>query len=260
VIGVLQVTDTAVNRFDGTDLELLEPLAATASIAIENARLYERARQNAETKAVLLREVNHRVKNNLSAIIGFLYTERRHAKLEDRAVYQPIMEDLVNRVQGLATVHSMLSASEWAPLLLTELAAQVIRSSLQTLPRDKHIVVEVSPSPVRVTADQAHHLALVINELATNTVKHALQGRDTARLTVRIEVENDATPPTILFEFRDDGPGYSEEVLRRKHHNVGFELVRNIVQKTLHGEFSLHNDRGAVASVRFAAPPRENDG
>jgi len=260
VIGVLQATDTAVNRFARTDLELLEPLAATASIAIENARLYERARRDAETKAVLLREVNHRVKNNLSAIIGFLYTERRHARAEDREVYQPIMKDLVNRVQGLATVHSMLSVSEWAPLLLTELTAQVIRSSLQTLPRNKHISVEVSPSPVRVTADQAHHLALVVNELATNTVKHAMRERDTARLTVRIEVENDAAPRTILFEFRDDGPGYPEQVLQLKRYNVGFELIQNIVRKTLNGELSLHNDHGAVASIRFAAQTRGRGG
>jgi PAS domain S-box-containing protein len=70
IIGVLQVMDTQVDRFQPTDLRLAESLATTAAIAIENARLYEQTRQDAETKSVLLDEINHRVKNNLSAIIG----------------------------------------------------------------------------------------------------------------------------------------------------------------------------------------------
>jgi PAS domain S-box-containing protein len=59
VIGVLQVVDSKVDRFSALDLMLLEPLAATAAIAIENARLYEQARQDAEAKSTLLREINH---------------------------------------------------------------------------------------------------------------------------------------------------------------------------------------------------------
>jgi len=253
VIGVLQVVDTEVDRFHPADLELLEPLAMVAATAIENAWLYEQAQQDAKTKSLLLREVNHRVKNNLSAIVGLLYAERRYARMEDQAVYQPIMRALANRVQGLATVHSLLSISEWTPLLLSELTTQVIHSSLQTLPRGKRASVDVTPSPVRVTPDQAHNLALVINELATNTIRHTLRERDAAHISVRIGLDDETTAPTVLFEFRDDGPGYPEEVLQLERHNVGFDLIRNIVRKSLRGELSLHNDQGAVAVIRFKA-------
>jgi GAF domain-containing protein len=250
VIGVIQVLDTTVDRFSSADLELLGPLVASAAIAIENARLYEQTRQDAETRAMLLREVNHRVKNNLSAIVGLLYAERRHAKAEEeQTVYQPIMQDLVNRVQGLVTVHNMLSASEWTPLQLSDLTTQVIHSALQMLPQDKHVNVRVSPSPVQVTPDQAHHLALVINELATNTVKHSLQERSTAQITVHI-ARNDAI---IEFEFQDDGAGYPEDVLSLARHSMGFDLVQNIVRQNLHGELRLHNNCGAVANIRFEA-------
>jgi len=248
-IGVLEVVDTEASRFGTRDLALVEPLAATAAIAIENARLYEQVWQDAETKSLLLQEVNHRVKNNLSAIIGLLYAERRHARAEDQPAYQSITKNLINRVQGLTTVHSLLSASEWAPLLLSELATQIVRSSLQTLPRGKRVSIDVPPSPVRVTSDQAYHLALVINELATNTAKHGLQERDTAHIAIRVTLDDD----TIRFEFRDDGPGYPEEVLRLERHNVGFDLIQNIVRKSLRGELALHNDPGAVAVIRFKA-------
>ena len=131
---------------------------------IENARLYEQARKDAEMRRVLLREVNHRVKNNLAAIIGFLYAERRHTRIRDDAVYQDIMQDLVNRVQGMGTVHGMLSAVEWSPLLLSDLVRRVINSSLQMLPRQKSIRVTVDETDLRIPAEQAHNLALVINE------------------------------------------------------------------------------------------------
>ena len=251
IIGVLQVVDTQADRFQPTDLRLAESLATTAAIAIENARLYEQARQDAETKSVLLDEINHRVKNNLAAIIGLLYTELRYADIDNQATYQSVIQNLVNRVQGLTTVHSLLSASGWAPLRIGELVGQTIRSSLQTLPRDKHVSVDMIPSPVHVTPDQAQNLALVINELATNTVKHALQGRDTAHITVRVttEIESDG----VQVEFRDDGPGYPEEVLRLERYNVGLDLVQNVVRKNLRGELSLYNDHGAVAVIQFKA-------
>lgn len=247
VLGVFNIAFLTRHTFGEEELRVLGLLADQAAIAIENARLYEQARRDAETKSTLLREVNHRVKNNLTAIIGLLYAERRHAAAEDRAVYQPIMQNLVNRVQGLATVHSMLSASEWAPLSLSELTTQIIHSSLQMLPRDKRVAVNVTPSSALIAPGQAHNAALVINELATNTVKHGLQDRASARITVRIELDGDM----VMFEFRDDGPGYPKEVLQSEYSNVGFDLIRNIVSKNLRGELALRNNNGAVALIRF---------
>ncbi len=249
VIGVLQVVDEKVNRFSETDLRLIEPLAGAAAAAIDNARLYEQARQDAETKSVLLREVNHRVKNNLTAIIGLLYAARHRAEVEGQSTFEFVIRDVINQVQGLATVHSMLSASEGAPLLLSELAWQVIHSSLHSLPRDKRVSVEVSPSPVRVSPDQAHDLALVINELATNTIKHVLCERDSAHVNVFIALDG----TTVQFEFRDDGPGYSEDVLRLGGQGIGCGLINDIVHKSLRGELSLDSDNGAVAVIRFGA-------
>jgi PAS domain S-box-containing protein len=251
VVGFLNVSGTRPGQFGPADARRLEAFATHAAIAIENALLYEHALEDAETKAVLLREVNHRVKNNLTAIIGLLHAERRRVGMEGQAVYQSIMQDLVNRVQGLATVHSLLSASEWAPLLLSEVTTQVIRSSLRMLPRDKRISVEVTPSTVRVTPDQAHNLALIVNELTTNTVKHALRERDTAHITVHIAFEDE--DDTVLFEFRDDGPGYPEEIVGLERSNVGLDLARNMVRKGLGGELSLRNDQGAVAVIQFKA-------
>lgn len=255
-IGALQVLDSEPDRFDKTDLELMESLAAVAASAVDNARLYRQARQDAETKSILLREVNHRVKNNLSVIVGLLYAEQRLAGEQEAASSQAVRRDLINRIQGLATVHSLLSASEWAPLLLTDLAQQLIRSSLQALPPEAHVEVEVPPSPVRVSPDQAHNLALILNELVTNTIKYALSGRTAGRITVDVSQEKEM----IELVYGDDGPGYPEEMVQgdRSQGNVGFHLVNNLVERSLRGTLTLRNrtdgegeGKGAVAVLTF---------
>ncbi|MCP4537648.1 MAG: PAS domain S-box protein [Chloroflexi bacterium] len=248
VIGTLQVVDTMYGRFDAADLTLIESLAATAAIAIENARLYEQTRRDAETKATLLHEINHRVKNNLSAIIGLIYAEQRHARTENQADYQSILRDLSHRVQGLAKVHTLLSASGWASLPLDELVGQIIWVALQMLPRHKRISVDVTPSSIQVIPEQANDLALVINELATNTAVHALTEQDQGGINVRIAQDEDEI---VLIEFRDDGPGYPEKVLTLESHSVGLYLIQSLVSHNLCGELTLCNDGGAVTTIRF---------
>ena len=245
--GILFVADDVSRVFSQADADLLSLFAIQAAIAIENAQLYEQAQQDAKTKAVLLRQVNHRVRNNLTALIGLLTIERYRAEAEGLLDYQSLLNNLGNRIHGLASVHSMLSESEWTPLSLYKLVVQIARLSSQSLPRGKHVSIEVAHSPVRVTPDQAHNLAVVINELATNTVKYALREQDMVNIDVRIEFDGDI----ITLIFRNDGPDYPPEVLRMERIGTGLELLQNIVRQSLRGELLLRNDGGAVTEIRF---------
>ncbi len=252
VFGVLELVDKAENRFSPDDVRLAESLSTLASIAIDNAYLYQQTQQDAQTKAMLLKEVNHRVKNNLIGIMGMLYVTQRYAgQAKTQSDYLSIIEDVITRIEGLATVHTMLSISMWSPLALSDLAARIIDTVLQSLPSDKHILVDITPAAsVRVWPKQANNLAMVINELTTNTIKYALAERPTARITIRIALEEDES---VLFEFQDDGPGFPENVLRLEHHNVGIYLIRTLVQSDLRGKLTLHNQPGAVTTIRFPA-------
>jgi PAS domain S-box-containing protein len=251
-LGVLNVVADPPHAFVPADADLLGLFATQAAIAIRNARLYEQTRQDAETRAALLREVNHRVKNNLMAIIGLLYAEQGRDEARGDPLYQTIMRELINRVQGLAAVHSLLSASEWAPLRLSDLAMEIIQAALKSLPRDKEVSVGVPTSSIRVTPDQAHSLALVFNELATNTIRHAMVQNEARAITVHIARDGDS----VACEYRDDGPGFSAEALREEGRNVGLNLVHNVVRRSLHGDLVLRNDGGAVALIRFKADAR----
>jgi len=217
---------------------------------ISERKLAEKAlKKYADTQAVLLREVNHRVKNNLSAIIGMLLKEQDHAEAAGTTAYLDVLGDLIGRVEGLSTVHSMLSSSGWRPRLLTELCEQVIHAALQGVPLQKEVSVDVRSSSIRVSSNQAHHLTLVINELSTNAIKHALRKRKT--VVIHVEISSDDRMTRIIF--KDNGPGYPEEMLRDglRHANVGFELIFGIVKESLRGNVFLENDNGAITTIVF---------
>ena len=245
---------TALKRPADKITAMAKDIANLIALGIQQANLYQRILRDAETKDILLKEVNHRVKNNLSAIIGLLYAEYRH--VTEDVSSQPLIGKLIGRIQGMAAVHQLLSENEWKPIRLSALAGQIIQTSLEFLPEKKRVLYTVQPSSVHVTPKQASHLALVLNELATNTVKYALAQRDAARIQVAIEQHD----RTVHLTFRDDGPGYPATTLSLDKHNVGFYLIKNIVRSSMNGSLTLKNDNGAVTGIRFDQPASGDHG
>ncbi len=244
VIGVLQVLDSEVNRFSHKDQVLQELLATAAAIAIKNARLNEKIWQAAETKSLLVHEINQRGKNNLAVISDLLEFTLRY---EHQKNHQDMMVNLINQVKTLETANKLLAEFEWNPFSLSELSNRVIHASLKELASPAKIFVAVSPSPVRISPQYANSLSLLINELVTNTVKHAMQYQSRGHISVHVTRMNH----TIHFEFRDDGPGYPENMLQFNPKGSGMGFIQKIVQDDLHGELTLYNDNGAVTVLRF---------
>ena len=224
-------------------------------LAEENAQLLEQARQDAATKATLLDEVNHRVKNNLASILGILALEAQRP-IEDSADYRTALQEIHNRIQGMATVHEMLSATHWSPLPLVHLVERVIHEALSNSPLRQNILVAITPpaEPVLIAPRQATALALIINELTTNSLKHAFVERGRGQIQVHITAEaNDGRQ--VRLEFRNDGPDWPADVLDGQRENVGLRLVRATVRSPLRGELALCCDRGAVTIITFRLAP-----
>jgi PAS domain S-box-containing protein len=245
-LGALSVGVEQADVLGANYLDIAKEVAALLAIGLRQAQLYEQTREDAETKAMLLREVNHRVKNNLAAIIALLYAERRRNGLDQAPDYQNLIHDLVSRVQSLAAVHGLLSASDWQPPRLSVLVERVISLALQALPPDTSVTLAIDDVPVLVTADQAHNLALVINELATNTVKHGRFANYALKICVVITWDD----TSVELTFRDNGPGYPAHMVQADRH-IGLDLMQNIVRRNLRGAVSTHNDGGAVTVIRF---------
>ncbi len=217
----------------------------------ERKQAEEQLKKYTETLTVLLREVNHRVKNNLAALISMLHMEQNKARATGNTGYIDFLNDLISRIQSLSTVHSMLSAQNWQPLELSQLCNQVIQAAISGTPPGKKVQIEIpkTKSKIQVNSNQAHHLTLVINELTTNSIKHAIHDRDQA--IIRVDISNDGD--NIEIRFKDDGPGFPQALIDGdfRRANIGFELIRGIVQQSLDGELILENDNGATAIIKF---------
>jgi len=219
-------------------------------LAEANARLLEQARRDAETKTTLLKEVNHRVQNNLAGVIGLLRAHERFGKGQAPSELSHTVDDIVGQVEGLALVHQMLSSTEWSPLPAGDLVSVVARFALKSLPPDKRVTLDTALPLLWVSPDQASSLALVLNELVTNTTKHALRDRTAAR----ISIEATMADGEVRLTFRDDGPGYPAGVLSGEERGVGLYLVENLVASNLRGTVELRNCGGAVANITFRPP------
>lgn len=206
-------------------------------------------RKYSETLTVLLREVNHRVKNNLSALISILHIEEDKAEASGKTNYIGILKNLTGRIEGLSTVHSMLSAANWHPLEIKQLCEQVILAVIRGLPSDSLIKLEVNCVELKINSNQAHHLAMILNELATNTVKYGITDNKEGLITIDVK-EWDGK---FHLVYKDNGPGFPEPVLQGDPSMIstGFELIRGIITQSLDGEYTIKNEEGASVEILF---------
>ncbi|MFA8343207.1 MAG: PAS domain S-box protein [Rhodothermaceae bacterium] len=203
----------------------------------------------ADTQNVLLQEVNHRVKNNLAALISILHKEEDKAVNDNNKHFIPMLKDLQTRIKGLSTVHSLLSSVNWQPLNLTTLCEQIITSVVNCFQSAAKTKFFVNYSDIKVNINQAHHLTLAINELASNTFKHFNNKNETVEIKVAICYENDY----IYIQYIDNGPGYPDKMLagNMEDVNIGFGLIKGIVEQSLEGQVDISNNPGAVTIIKF---------
>ncbi len=259
LIGFLEFDSVHRERTWNDDIiDLLRIVGNAIGNALERNRMetelrnmYHKADEEARMNAILLREVNHRVKNNLSEIIGLLYAQMRYT--EKTKSIGDFVPSLIGRVQGLATVHSMLTDSGWKPLKISELARQIISNTISVKPGGQRIFSTVPDSDVKVNSNQAHSLALIFNELVRNSIKYSLMDDEQLRITMYIHQDKSGI---ISINYRDNGSGFPDEVIRMERSGLGIDIIKNMILKNLQGELTMLNDTGAVTEITFTG---END-
>lgn len=146
------------------DLALLQAFTDTASIAIENAELYEEARRSAETASTLLQEMHHRVRNNLQTVAALLSLQLRQVEGSEAERH---LQDAIGRVQAIASVHDLLSDETRLSGATIDAIARLVADELKVtlIPPSTHVAFSIEPTEVNVPTRQATVLALLFNEL-----------------------------------------------------------------------------------------------
>jgi len=226
----------------------MERMQAEQTLRQSEAHAHRLADDNAE----LLREVNHRVGNNLNLLLILIASQiDRKPGPETHAA----LLDLQSRLYSISKVHQLLQASHWHPVELDQLAQEVVYNALQSLTDDNDIqfFLHTRAPGMCIKAKQSFKLALVFNELVTNSIKYAFQTRPNGRIDITLDREEKGGLPYGLIEFRDNGPGFPNDVLAGEREDIGLHLVRATIVQEMKGKLVLHNEAGAVVNCRFQA-------
>jgi two-component sensor histidine kinase/PAS domain-containing protein len=197
-------------------------------------------------KEVLLREVHHRVKNNLQLISGLIDMTRM--RTEDEAV-NSILTDLMMKIQTMAQIHTLLYESkDFGRINLTGyLAKQAANISHVYSHPGQNITCGVSKEDVFLTVDQAIPCALVMNEIISNTYKHAFKGRRKGSIEISVRQQNGK----IGIVIRDDGIGLPADFDLGNANTLGLKLVRTLIQHQLRGQLSIDSKNGTEMEIAF---------
>ncbi len=207
-------------------------------------------RASLQEKEILLKEVHHRVKNNMQIISSLLSLQAERA---NDGPTQMNFRDLRDRVHSMALVHEKLYQSEnLARVQIADYTRSLIGDLYQAyasgMPKVQlHLDLESAQMPV----DRAISFGLILNELATNAFKHAFHGRDSGEIRITLQTE---PAGVIRLRFADDGRGFDEPLLWESVDSLGLRLVRMLTRQ-LGGQLEMRRERGTTFELSLKNDP-----
>lgn len=251
--------------------KLIKNLTITATVAalIIAALLYRQSRLRKKNNTIitqqnkqlqdlltdkewLLKEIHHRVKNNLQIIMSLLNSQSVYI---DNDAALTAIHDSQRRVQAISLIHQKLYQSENTssiamPQYIDELVSY-LRDSFDT---GNRILFEQDIAPLNLDVTQAIPLGLIINEGVVNAIKYAFPNGQKGK--VNISLQHDG-PEYLLLNITDTGVGLPADLDIQEHNSLGFSLVRGLT-KQLNGNFTVKTNGGMHIMIRFSALTNQN--
>lgn len=200
-------------------------------------------------KETIIREVHHRVKNNLQTIAGLLRLQMRRSRLPE---VKSILKDCIERISSIALVHEYLAQDDVGAVDLKELCYNLLSAAMQGMASpDTAISARIVAPKQRVAlpSAQATSVALVVNELLQNTCKHAFKGRARGNVDVVLQPQDSE----LTIAVKDDGIGLPAAFDPEAQGNLGWHIIRTLVHDDLRGQFTVESAE-AGTSVTFTIP------
>ncbi len=245
--GALCVRLPSGNTLSEDQLGLLQSFTDSASIAIENAELFEHAQANAAISATLLQEMHHRVRNNLQTVAALLSLQMR--QVDDEETSRHLME-AAGRVQSIAAVHDLLSdESRLSGASIADVANLVVDETRNTVHKPGLAVTfDVVPNDLVVPSRHATILALLINELISNAISHGFRDREKGSITIAATREGS----NICLVVENDGEQVPTGFNPSMSSGLGLRIVERLAQFDLGGTFKvIATGSGTRAEIRF---------
>ena len=217
---------------------------------LERQQAEKQLTSSLKEKEVLLKEIYHRVKNNLLVVSSLLELQSNY--VEDPKIIK-MLKNSQARIHSMALVHEQLYGSH----NLQEIDLSVYIKALLSKIFDSHshqeksIKLVVDAEKINLNLETAHACGLIINELVTNALEHAFNNRETGVIWLELKRQANAT---IVLSIRDDGAGLPQDFNIYQTKSLGLRLVR-ILTKQLEGEIKIgsdHFNQGACFTMTFS--------
>ncbi|MGD9567144.1 MAG: sensor histidine kinase [Sedimentibacter sp.] len=198
-------------------------------------------------KSVAIKEIHHRVKNNLQTIASLLRLQSRRI---DSKEFHDAMNESINRILSIAVTHEILAKEGIDEVNIKEVINSIKYSMVGFEKEDNvNLSINVLGDDIRLSSDNATSIALVVNELTQNSVKHAYQGknkREKEEITIIVEQGSTYSSVTIV----DNGVGFDVDKIPKN--SLGLMIVRSIVHDKLEGNLSIYsNSEGTKVMFDF---------
>ena len=216
----------------------------------ERIEAEDKIRQSLEDKEMLLKEIHHRVKNNLQVISSLLNLQSRTIE-DERAL--DMLRDSQDRVKSMALIHEKLYQSEdLARVDFSEYIQALASSLFQSYQMSAKIRLRVDVHDVMLGIDQAIPCGLIVNELVSNALKHGFVDDREGTVSVRFEPVDTGR---VALHVEDDGVGMPESIDVQSTESLGLNLV-NILVAQLNGELIIEKTGGTAVTVLFRPDAR----
>jgi two-component system, sensor histidine kinase PdtaS len=222
----------------------------TAIMLIDDITDEYKKEQALRIKSALIREIHHRVKNNLQTIAALL---RMQARRTGSPEVLDMLKQSINRILSIALVHEFLSKDEVPQeessfISMKDVTQRMLSEVTQGIvDPEKSIRISLEGSDFSLPPQQATSCALVINELLQNAVEHGFETKNEGAIRVILKVE----PATLRIDVIDTGQGLPEGFDTEKDGSLGLQIIQTLVREDLKGEFEITSVDGVHARVAF---------
>jgi len=220
---------------------------AIARDITERKQAEDQIKRSLQEKEVLLREIHHRVKNNLQVVSSLLNMQARNVR--DKETIE-ILSEARDRIKTMSLIHSQLyEGRDLAEINMKGFVDMLLGQLLQSYPvGDARItrVVRVDDYPFPIST--AVPVGLIINELLSNALKHAFKGRGEGKIEVRLTASESGR---INLTVSDDGVGLPPGFDIDESKTLGFRLVKILTEDQLQGNLEVTSDGGTTFKMEF---------
>ncbi|KPQ41808.1 MAG: sensory transduction histidine kinase, partial [Candidatus Methanoperedens nitroreducens] len=209
----------------------------------------EKIEESLKEKEILLREIHHRVKNNMQIISSLLKLQAGTIKDEK---YLDIFKESQNRILAMSLVHETLYRSEGFSRInardyITSISNGIVQSYRD---RGNNISMNLNIEDIALGIDSSIPCGLIINELITNSLKHAFPDRRNGEIKIVLTNINGHEYEYELI-VSDNGIGLPEDIDFRKTETLGLHLVSMLAEDQLSGTIDLYQNNGTEFKIRF---------